>query len=439
MVLNVNYLNTNNYFIICDSYISIVFSHSSCRKQHTTVYQKLFRISHAEVERNLSDEDFRKHYRMRREDFKYILEKIRKKLDRGFSYQARNCKMPHAAMTPDQMLGTLLKHLGGSLQHDNDYHYKFHRSTIQKQLYRTMEIICDEFPIPCFPFKDRNALQIMSKDWQRRSAGGLFTSCVGAFDGYLLRISKACVHGDKVTNPQKYYCRKGFYAVNCQVCCDAHRRVTWMSLSHPGACPDVTAFKQSVMFRAMEHGLLPHEFYFIGDNAYPPSNQMLTPFNSYGLKKDPRKRDSYNFYLSQLRINIECVFGILVNRFPILQRSLKCRLLERAILTFRTCVVLHNILVTRHLNTFKKSCDDSTRLVQVPNHKIVKPKFVEVPGVDETNIDDLTNLFQTHMGLTQSHVPTSDRREQYVQKIHNQGYVRPKITRYQRRSMQLCN
>ena len=62
----------------------------------------------------------------------------------------------------------------------------------------------------------------------------------------------------------------------------------------------------------------------------PPSNQMLTPFNSHGLKKVPRKRDSYNFYLSQLRVNIECVFGILVNRFPILQQSLKCRLLERA-------------------------------------------------------------------------------------------------------------
>ena len=97
-----------------------------------------------------------------------------------------------------------------------------------------MKIICDEFPIPCFPFKDNDKLRTMAKDWQRRGTGGLFTSCVGAFDGCLLRISKSCVHGDKVTNPQKYWCRKGFYAVNCQVCCDAHRRGTWMSLSHPG-------------------------------------------------------------------------------------------------------------------------------------------------------------------------------------------------------------
>ena len=95
-----------------------------------------------------------------------------------------------------------------------------------KNNYRIMKIICDEFPIPCFPFKDREKLQLMVKDWQRRSAGGLFNSCVGAFDGYLLRISKSCVHADKVTNPQKYYCRKGFYSVNCQVCCDSHRRAS---------------------------------------------------------------------------------------------------------------------------------------------------------------------------------------------------------------------
>ena len=60
---------------------------------------------------------------MTREDFNYVLRRIRKKLDRGFSHQARNCGMSDAAMTPEQMLGTLLKHLGGSLSHDNEYHY----------------------------------------------------------------------------------------------------------------------------------------------------------------------------------------------------------------------------------------------------------------------------------------------------------------------------
>ena len=99
---------------------------------------------------------------------------------------------------------------------------------------------------------------------------------------------------------------------------------------------------------------------------------------------------------------------------------------------------LHNVLVTNRLNdSFNKPSDDDARLVQVPNHKILEPKFMEVPEIDDMNVNDLTSLFQTHMNLSQSHVPTSDRRERYVMEIYNQGYVRPKTTRFQCLSMQL--
>ena len=303
-----------------------------------------------------------------------------------------------------------------------------------------MQIMCDEFPIPDFPFNDSEKLNKMVKDWQKRSAGGLFEKCVGAFDGCLLRTLKACVNARKVSNPSKYMCRKGFWSVNCQVCCDSQRRVTWMSMSHPGACPDITAYKQSVMCRAIEADLLPNEFYFIGDNAYPCGKHMLTPFNKHGLKTDPKKRDSYNFYLSQLRIHIECVFGILVNRFPILQQELKCRLLENAILTFRTCVCLHNLLVDRRVDAFPGS-EDSVRLTQVPNHKRVSvPEFHEVPECnDNTNVEECTTTFA--VGLNDEDVDDSDehidRRDQHVQKIYQAGCVRPKVTKWQRLSLQL--
>lgn len=114
------------------------------------------------MEKQHSDEDFRKHYRMSRKDFQFILNRIRGKLDRGFSYQARNCGMKDAAMTPEQMLDTLLKHLGDSLQHDNNYHYKFHRSTIQRQLYKTMS---SQFPVS--PLKTHPSFEV----WQRNGRG----------------------------------------------------------------------------------------------------------------------------------------------------------------------------------------------------------------------------------------------------------------------------
>ena len=406
------------------------------------------RVDHVKVSSGMSPEDFRRHYRMDRQTFRFILNRIRSKLQKQSS-MARNSGLPNGGMTPKQMLGSLLKHLGGSSPQDIEFMYQFHRSTIQKNLYRTMKILVEEFPIPVFPFNDQSKLEKMAADWRRRSAGGLFNKCVGAFDGYLLRISKSCVHKHKVSNPQKYFCRKGFYAVNCQVCCDSHRRITWMSLSHPGACPDVVAYKQSVMCRAVENGLLPDEFYFIGDAAYPSSNQMLTPFNKPSLKKDVR-RDGYNFYLSQLRIHIECVFGILVNRFPILQQQLKCKILENAMLTFHTCAVLHNILVNRRIRSFNTS-PTNTRLTQIPNHQRVTTlnpgDFREVPEVDETTADDICSTIQTNFDV--SHTSDNDsctesdidnivnRRDSHVDKIYQAGYVRPKTTKWQRLTLQL--
>ena len=55
-----------------------------------------------------------------------------------------------------------------------------------------------------------------------------------------------------------------------------------------------------------------------GDNAYVNTSNMVTPFKmaTKGLK------DDFNFYHSQLRINIENAFGMLVKQWRILQTPL---------------------------------------------------------------------------------------------------------------------
>ena len=75
--------------------------------------------------------------------------------------------------------------------------------------------------------------------------------------------------------------------------------------------------------KASHHGYsqnLPMRKYLIGDNAYACSEKVLTPFSSE-MKKEKRK-DAYNFYLSQLRIRIEMTFRILVHKFRIFKRPL---------------------------------------------------------------------------------------------------------------------
>lgn len=60
-------------------------------------------------------------------------------------------------------------------------------------------------------------------------------------------------------------------------------------------------------------GLLHDDLVLFGDNAYLNSKYMVTlyPNVSSGGK------DDYNFYHSQLRIRVECAFGMLVGRWGI--------------------------------------------------------------------------------------------------------------------------
>lgn len=65
---------------------------------------------------------------------------------------------------------------------------------------------------------------------------------------------------------------------------------------------------------------LPLGRYIVGDNAYVCSEHLLTPFS--GNERFEARKDSYNFYISQLRIRIEMAFGMMTNKFQILKRPI---------------------------------------------------------------------------------------------------------------------
>ena len=75
------------------------------------------------------------------------------------------------------------------------------------------------------------------------------------------------------------------------------------------------------MFRAMEAGKLPVEYYICGDDAYSGcGEQMLCP---YAGPNQPFAEDVFNFYQSRTRIAVECAFDELVGRWGILWRPLR--------------------------------------------------------------------------------------------------------------------
>jgi hypothetical protein len=86
---------------------------------------------------------------------------------------------------------------------------------------------------------------------------------------------------------------------------------------------------------------LPPGFFSGGDNAYVNTEHMLVPFPGQNLDQ---RRDSYNFFLSQLRIRIENAFALLVARWGILWRPLRVKLKHQPNL-IKCLFKLHNFCI----------------------------------------------------------------------------------------------
>ena len=83
-------------------------------------------------------------------------------------------------------------------------------------------------------------------------------------------------------------------------------------------------------------------FFCSGDNAYPMNNSMMIPYS--GVQRFEDYRLVYNFYLSQLRIRIECCFGRLSSKWRIFRRNLVYSTAKNSLIA-RIGAKLHNYVI----------------------------------------------------------------------------------------------
>jgi hypothetical protein len=145
-----------------------------------------------------------------------------------------------------------------------------------------------------------------------------FDVCAGAIDGILIWTLKPTLEDAKAVgvDQMKFMCgRKHKYGLNCQAVCDVRGRFLHMSITCGGASSDLVAFEGSDLKKQLDDGLLSPNLCLFGDNAYINSQYMVTPYpNTSGGAKD-----NYNYFHSQLRIRIECAFGMFVQRWGMLR------------------------------------------------------------------------------------------------------------------------
>jgi hypothetical protein len=226
----------------------------------------------------------------------------------------------------------------------------------------------------------------------RTKSGADFNNCAGAIDGILIWIQKPDKNDceEFKCDSGKFFCgRKHKFGLNCQAVADSRGRLLDVSIVYPGSTSDCLAFEGSTLYTKLNtEGFLAPGLCLYGDNAYINSAYMAVPFHGQ-VSGD---KDSYNFYHSQLRIRVECAFGMLTERWAILRSPMPRRLpLRKVIMMVLALVRLHNFCIDKvdEENIAEQPSGDVFRQAAVGTVPLVNDSRMRRAGVTNTTPREL--------------------------------------------------
>lgn len=187
------------------------------------------------------------------------------------------------------------------------------------------------------------------RSWKKRKQ---FPHAIGAIDCTHITILKPTHFGDEYIN------RKNDASLNVQAICDSTGRFMNVDCSWPGSVHDSRIWHNSgikEMMQANRFGAL-----LIGDEGYGISPYMMTP---YRKPVQPHEK-IYNKLHTKERVIIECAFGKLKARFPILKGKVRLKT-ERIPTIIVCCFILHNVAI--HLND--PGFEDSDEEFELPDEQ----------------------------------------------------------------------
>ncbi|KAG7368275.1 DDE superfamily endonuclease [Nitzschia inconspicua] len=311
------------------------------------------RRSMHELFQELGPSTFRRMYRMREESFFLLLDKLDATMNKVMNRKKRTSgATPNGDITNMARLSMALRWFAGGDKLDIAALHCVHVNEVYKSVWCVVDAVNAhrDFDIT-FP-TDHNEQQKMAASFAAKSKCG-FENVVAAVDGMLVWINKP---SDKIeglgVGPGKCYCgRKKKYGLQMQAVCDANRRFVDVYVGSPGSASDFTVWLDSPLRALVETpGFLKDGLVIAGDNAYINTLHMVCPFRS--IKGGPK--DAFNFFHSQLRINIECAFGMLVHKWGCLRKPMP--------VNFKVANINRLVLVLCKLHNFCIDYDSKTKL-----------------------------------------------------------------------------
>jgi hypothetical protein len=286
---------------------------------------------------------FRRAFRMRLDSFwrlySILLPHIQTAMDRKRDdYQRKGGReggnyslppIPNGPISPSIRLGAAIRYFAGGSPYDILCVFGIAYTEVLSSVWIVVEAMnnCPQFEIS---YPD-------SLEEQRKIAAGFEAAsvpgiqhCAGAIDGILIWMPKPSLDEARRTgvDQKKYLCgRKHKFGLNCQAVSDCRGRILDISIKYGGASSDCLAFEASELHTRLENGLMKKDgdkerFVLFGDNAYLNTSYMATPFTNVAGDPNRAAEDNYNFYHSQLRIRVECAFGMLVQRWGLLRMAM---------------------------------------------------------------------------------------------------------------------
>lgn len=294
---------------------------------------------------HLSDNEFSSMFRMSREAFHRLLSLVAPFMhDTNETMAILSSGGPVSKATK---LYCTLRYLAGGSYLDITFAWGVAKSTFfatdpeKGIIWPTMEAIDQVFTIG-LPMHNCEELDKIAAEFAKYSHGEL-KHCVMAIDGWVAKTRKP--FNSEVVDVVAYRNRHDCWGLVVLAGCDAHCRFNMFSCMNAGSTNDVMAWELSQMKKDIDAGRLPKKYYIIGDEAFVCTNQLLVPYSGRQLGK---RKDSFNYHLSAMRQVIERSFALLVQRWGILWRSLRCSF-KRWTLVLSVCAKLHNFCIDENI------------------------------------------------------------------------------------------
>jgi hypothetical protein len=290
--------------------------------------------------RNESDGSFERMYRMSEQSFTKLSNLLAPSLQKDDEMSRRRTGKP--SMTPEVTLHCLLRWLAGGSYLDIRIIAGVSPASLYRAIHDGMDAImnCEALAYH-FP-STTTELESAAASFRQCSDHGLLRGCIGCVDGYLLRIKTPA--SSETGNVKSYFSgHYQAYGLNVQAACDSRCRFIEVCVAAPGGANDISAFRKTRLKQLTNS--LPIGKYLIGDNAYVPTEHLITPFS--GSNRDVPGHDAFNFFVSQLRIKIEQAFGFLTTKWRILRRPIELSL-ENASKMFMVLTRLHNYIINEN-------------------------------------------------------------------------------------------